>query len=1074
MRYLPRTTPTPNIPGDAEYREDVSDAMLGTHAHLSGLSQTTPSVGPHSPTEIPLVRSLNGKPQIIPIPLSSFIGRAREIADVKRMLAATRLLTLTGAGGCGKTRLAMQVSTHLMEEYGDGVVIAELGALTDQMLVPQAIATALNVREQLGYSLLESITNYLHFRELLLVLDSCEHLIEACAQIAEVLLSRCPKLRILATSREALGIAGETAWLVPSLSLPDLRQSAFADMGLGSVLHEYEATRLFLERASNVLPSFTLTSENAVLVAQICRRLDGIPLAIELAAARVKVLSLEQIAARLDDCFRLLTVGSRTALPRHQTLQATMDWSYGLLWEQEQILFRRLSVFAGSFTLEAAEAICAGEELRQSNVLDLLSRLVDKSLVVVEQSRAGASETSYRLLETIRQYAAERLQEAGETSALHTRHRDWCLRLAERAEPELLGPEQGRSLERLEQQHDNLRAALKWSKEQQNGAEAELRLAGALGRFWYLRGYWSEGRGWLEGALARTKAGDRSAEQAKALSGAGGFAWLQGDSATAIAQLEESASIRRELGDKWSLAFVIALLGVAALYQNDPAEARARLEESVMISREIGDKWDLAFALNSLGHVPHAQGDYAAARALFEESVAIWRDVGDKWGLALALHDLGWTALCQGDYQRAALRSEESLALSREHGSKEGVAWALQNLGYVAQLQGDYERAKELLKESLALLCELGNKLRIALCLVGLAGISSAEGQLVRAVRLCGAAESLLEVLGAPLPPVERSVYESAVTASRGQLEEETFAMAWAEGRAMKLEQIIAYALAIGEEQQTTQDPKDSISNRRPASIDRQVVEQPALRIVAFGPAYVYRGKHALTSTDWTYAKASELLFYLLCNRSATKEQIGLALWPDASPSQLRNSFRVTLYHLRRALGRPDWIIFENDRYAFNHTLDYWFDVEAFETNMAEARQLQLHSPSQAIPYLQQAVKLYGGDLLEDLVTSDWHLLRQEELRRQYLEALLTLGQLLFAEERYREAADTYRQAIAHDSYLESAHRELMRCYVRLGERGQALRHYQGLLQHLRDELDSLPDPETTALFERLSRGDEV
>lgn len=444
----------------------------------------------------------------LPLPLNRFIGREHEMDEVKGLLTTTRLLTLTGVGGCGKTRLALQpgADASSTSTFTHGVWWVELAALTDPVLMPQQIASSLGMVEQAGRRLTETLSDFLQPKQLLLILDNCEHLVTACAHLVEMLLRTCPRLRILSTSREALNIPGELVWLVPSLPLPETSHLPPLER-----LVKYGAIQLFIERAAAVLPSFKLTSENAVAVLQICRRLDGIPLATELAAARVKVLSVEQIAARLDDSYRLLTGGRRTALPRHQTLRATMDWSYSLLSEKERILFRRISAFAGGVTLEAAEAVCTDVSIEEGEILDVLSRLVDKSLVMVEE-RGG--EVRYRFLETIRQYSQERLWEAGEVALLQERHWNWYTGLVERAELELLSTHQAVWFNRLEREHDNLRAALGCSLER-GEAEIAARIGGAIWRFWLLHGYLSEGSRWLERALAGVSG--MSVARAKAL-----------------------------------------------------------------------------------------------------------------------------------------------------------------------------------------------------------------------------------------------------------------------------------------------------------------------------------------------------------------------------------------------------------------------------------------------------------------------------------------------------------------------------------------------------------------------------
>jgi predicted ATPase len=465
--------------------EDASLTDLGAH-RLKDLQQPEhlfQLLHPALPADFPPLHSLEAFAHNLPRQLTSFIGREREMGEVKEFLATTRLLTLTGSGGCGKTRLALQVAADLLEAYADGVWLVELAALADPTLVPQTVASALGVREQPVRPLTETLVDYLQPKVLLLILDNCEHLLTASAQLANALLRSCPRLRMLASSRQGLGIAGERTYRVPSLSLPQPRPLPPVER-----LTDYEAVRLFVERAVFTQPSFAITDQNAPAVAQVCERLDGIPLAIELAAARVKALPVEKLNERLDDMFRLLTGGSRTALPRQQTLRALIDWSYDLLSEPERALLRRLSAFAGGWTLEAAEAVGVGEGVEEWEVLDLLTSLVEKSLVLYEE-REG--EGRYRLLETVRQYARDRLLESEEGEAVRTRHLEFFLHWAE----------QGPGLERLETEHDNLRAALAWSGAQRQG-DVGLRLGGAMGGFWHVRGYWTEGRERLAGVLA--------------------------------------------------------------------------------------------------------------------------------------------------------------------------------------------------------------------------------------------------------------------------------------------------------------------------------------------------------------------------------------------------------------------------------------------------------------------------------------------------------------------------------------------------------------------------------------------
>ncbi len=728
----------------------VTLRSLGVH-RLKDLSQPQTIfqvVDPDLPNSFPPLKLLDAVLNNLPIQLSSFIGREREIVQVKQLFATTRLLTLTGSGGCGKTRLALQAAAEVLEDFEDGVWLVEFASVSDPNLVAQKVAFTLNLREQQGRPLLATIADYLQLKHLLLVLDNCDHLITTCAQLVDTLLRGCPQLRIFATSREALRMAGEVSLRVPSLSLPDPSRSPSWES-----LTQYEAIRLFTERATAALPTFTLTSQNAGAVVQVCHRLDGIPLAIELAAARIRALSLEQIAKRLDDRFQLLTGGIRTSLPRQQTLKATMDWSYDELSTQELILFRRLSVFASGFALEAVEAVCAGDRVNPDEVLDVFSRLVEKSLVEVENK---AESSRYRLLETVRQYSRDRLRESGEAEQFHTQHRDWYLGLAERIEPELQGPDESMWLDRLDLEHDNLRAALEWSTRHEESDEA-LRLAGALGWFWFIRGYWSEGREWLERALARSR-GDATAARAKALYRAGFLAWRLGDYGQAVALSEESLTLCKKGGDDWGSAFSLQTLGAVARYQGEYARAEVLHEESLRIFRGLREKWGIAFALSFLGLVAYRQGSYERATGLYDESLSLFRGLRQQWGTAIALHNLGIAQCCQGNYARAIALHEESLTYFRAIGDKLNTGQALYALGTAAWQQGDCARATALHEEGLALSRELGDKPGIAYSLHSLGMVAEIDGRLVEAATLQQESLALFRALG-DKPGIALSLY---------------------------------------------------------------------------------------------------------------------------------------------------------------------------------------------------------------------------------------------------------------------------------------------------------------------------
>jgi len=723
----------------------------------------------------------------LPIPLTSFVGRQNEMAEVKRLLTTTRLLTLTGAGGCGKTRLALQVATDLARQ--DGVWWVDLAALSDPALVTQSVAMVVNLSESSGMSLRAVLTDYLCAKELLLVIDNCEHLLGACAQLIGTLLSACPKLQIVATSREPMNISGEMVWRVPSLALPDP-----ARIPPLVQLRQYDAIQLFVERATAVAANWRLV-ENAAPAAQVCARLDGIPLAIELATARLKVLSAEQIAARLDDRFTLLTGGSRTALPRHQTLRATMDWSYDLLSDAERALLRRLSVFAGGFALEAVEAVVSGQGSQVSQlipdhrplttVLDLLTSLIDKSLVVVE-TRGTA--TRYRLLETVRQYASEKLTEANESEIYARRHCEWFLQLAEQAEPHVLGSEQLEWCERLERDMENLRAALTWSLAQTDHANAEraLRLARALVWFWTNRGYWNEAHTWLERSLENRVI---VPARAGALAGLGGLEYLAGKPAKGEASLEESLALYRQLGDKLGIALAASLLGGFAM--RDPARAKALFEEAHSLAQELNVEWLSARIHIGHGMFAHRQGDLSRASTLYASALKHARRSGNRWFIGNALEYWGDVALTQGDDDHAATLFTESLEVRRELGNKNAMANDLYSLGIVALRRRDCRQAETFYAQALALRREMGNTRGVLECLRAFSQVAATEQRYAHAARLLGAVAPLWEVM----EERDRRSFEEQVSAVRAQLGDAAFETARAVGRAMSFEQAIDYAL---------------------------------------------------------------------------------------------------------------------------------------------------------------------------------------------------------------------------------------------------------------------------------------
>ncbi len=743
--------------------------------------------------QLPMPSGSAAKITNLPIPLSSFVGRQYETAHLKSLLGQTRLLTLAGVGGSGKTRLAIQVATNLIDTFKDGVWWIELAGLADESLVPNTIAKVLGIQERPGESMSQTLISVLRNKQLLFVIDNCEHLVGVCAQLADTLVSHCPQVKILATSRESLNITGERVYLVSTLAVPALQ-----DTSPWNTWPEYEGVKLFIERANAVDSSFTLTKENAPSVLRICQQLDGMPLALELAAARVRVLSVHEIATRLDDRFSLLTLGSRTAPPRQQTLRATIDWSYDLLTEAERVLLRRLAIFAGRFTFEAAERVCAPIQAPMS---DLLSHLVDKSLVLVERD---VDNTQYRLLETIRQYAHEKLLASGEENYLRAAHLDFFTNLVGSAESQVVYTRHVGWMSRLESAHDNVRAALRWALEQGHSVAA-LRLSGGMGEFWDVRGYWSEGRQWLEQALALSREVCASTNAssavrgwcAQALSRAGSLARQQCDFASARTLLEQSHNLYRELDRRNGLTYVLGNLAAVAFEQGEYATTQAHYKECLELARGLRNTQWISASLFGLGLVAYHQGEYAAAQTLLEECLKLCREAEHTFDIPYPLNALGNLANLQGNYTAARIFYEECLALRRELGYKRGVAATLNDMANVRAKQGDYASARTLYEESLTLYRELGNKRGMASVLSGLACLAQAQGQLLTAAHLLSAVETLLAQIHARLDEPQLSDKQRTIATLRTQLDALQFDAAWEQGSRLTLEEMIALAYEI-------------------------------------------------------------------------------------------------------------------------------------------------------------------------------------------------------------------------------------------------------------------------------------
>lgn len=752
---------------------------------------------PASSSELP--------PGNLPGALTSFIGRRQEIAAVKHLLSQSRLLTLTGPGGGGKTRLALRVAEDMRRRYRDGVWLVELASLADEALVPQAVAAVLGVREQVGQSLSESLVAHLLARESLLLLDNCEHLLDACAHLSAKLLAACPGLRLLATSREPLGVPGEGVWSVPPLSLaaPQPWRGPTAAADSLDAYRQSEAVQLFLARAQTQQPAFELTNENGPWVAEVCRRLDGIPLAIELAAARVRAYSVQQIAEHLDDRFRLLVSRLRTVPQRHQALEATLDWSHDLLADKERILLRRLAVFTSGWTLEAAEAVCADDAITTAEVMDLLANLIDKSLVVVE-SHPGRGH--YHYLETIRQYAHLRLAAAGELHALRDRHLDYYLQWAETNATHLYAAQQSEWLELFDIEHDNLRAALEWSRSGQGQKESGLRLAVACGRFWQLRSYFREGRERLQAALNAVNAPQRSEARAWALIWAAELAYVQSDYAVTVSMADEALVAAREADPAVVpiITWALNLLGRAATETGEYAKAIGLFEEALAIHRQRDEQPGIAGMLMELGWAAMRGGENDRAESNLNEAVLLARQLSDVFLLAFALAALGELAIRQGRFDRANDLLEESLDSRQILGDQWGIAVSLGSLGWAALRQLDFDRAQEKLGESLKIRLAIGDKGGIAWCLEKLAEAISLEAatlpdthrrqQLDKAVSLLGAADMLRAPLHSVIDMADLSEYNRLLAELRAALGDVAFDSSWDKGSHSPLQEVITLA----------------------------------------------------------------------------------------------------------------------------------------------------------------------------------------------------------------------------------------------------------------------------------------
>jgi non-specific serine/threonine protein kinase len=1068
----------------------------------------------------------------LPRPQTSYIGSAAAMAAACQWLQTTRLLTITGAGGSGKTRLALAVAEASAAQFSAGVAWVDLSALDAPELVAPAIAAALELAEEAGSDWGDLLAEWLADKQLLIVLDNCEHLRAACAALLVRLLPAAPGLTVLATSREPLAAAGERIWQAPLLDLPP-ENAAWEQVAAAA------AVRLFCARAAIVAPAFTLHAANAPAVAHICRQLEGLPLAVELAAARANVLAPQQIAERLDDSLRLLGRAGPLSDARHRTLAAALAWSCDLLEPAEQTLFERLAVFAGSFDLAAVEVVCTDAEIAPGAVLDLIAGLVEKSLLtVLDGKTANGDELRYRLLIPVRHFAAARLAAADDPERWRARHAAWGLALAEQAAPALDGPQQAQWFRRLASEHDELRAALAWYAAAPERAHAGLRLSSALGRFWCTHSHLGEGKRWLETFLHRIGTDDDPQTQVDAITALGRIATLESNFAAARAHCAQALALAQRIEYEEGVEAAQIGLGLALWELGDYPAARAQLEQIIRYVRPLGHWGVLARALNSLGLVVLHQGDAQAAGAFFRESLAVNQQIGNQTGYATALYNLAMQADHAGDYVRAGLLYQEALALQEALGNRSVIADILVNLGVLAAAQedfdaatahyqaaeeiytalntpgdnayvraglgeiafyrGHYAEAQQQYAAALSAFRQAGNQRLMGRALGWLGRIACRRGELAAAAALCAEAITLrrsighqmgvifsldigyvelalagerpavaARLLGAverarteherPREPVEARQMEQTVTRLQTQLGPADLTLCWSEGQAMTLDEAAAYAL----------DTLSAVSLMTPGR---------ELRLLALGRGRVYRGDRLLTAADWTYSKARELVFYLLCHPDSTREQIGLAFWPDANAEQVRKRFSAALAHARSALGRAaESIRLVEGRYQLDPAHGYWCDLHEFEARLQAARRLLRQGQDQqaVVKLLEGAIALYQGDFVEDMAADEWPQGRRQALQQQYLDALLLLGNLHQELHQVDEAILSYQRVLAKDAFAEDAHLALIRCYAASGQRRAALRQYDALVAALA-ELGAEPAPAAAAAVARIRQNATV
>ena len=1005
-------------------------------------------------------------PTNVPAALSALVGRASERETLQRLLDDARLVTLTGPGGVGKTRLARETAAAAAlapAAPAGGVWWVELAPVAAPADVPGAVASVLQLRASPERDVTAALAEALHGRRVLLVLDNCEHVVDAAAALAEALLRACPGLTILATSREALGVEGEAAWVVPPLAHPAQRPTA-ADRGPASVraadVAAYDAVRLFVSRARASVPAFALTDGNAASVAAITARLDGLPLALELAAASVGLLGVDALAARLDDAFAVLTRGRRTARREHQTLRALLDWSYARLAEPERRLLRRLTVFRGAFTLDAAVAVCAdADDAAGAAVLEPFGRLVEQSLVDV---RDDGGEVRYRLLETVRQYGAALLRGTPDERATRARHAAWVAAAAAEAEPRFWSPARGQTIGRLQNDLDEIRAALAWATGPHGDAAVALGIAAPLAWFWFSGVAWGEARRWTTAVLAALDAAgvpdaarppaDR-ARIAALLYAVAGLAYFAGAADESLAGAERALALwdgvdaDAPLPDALRLpaargrAVMLQLAGLAHAARRELEPAVARMDAALAVAEARGDAWLAAVMRVRRALVLDLAGERTAAAADYARAADALRAIGERWFLSFSLAGLAENAFAAGDLPTAAAHARDGVAVLRPEPDRWFIARALDLLATVAATAPH--------------------------------GASPDPARAEAAARLLGAAAGLRARCGAEVLGRERARHASTVAAARGALAPAAFDAAWADGESLELDDVFALAATAD----VAVHPAHRAAALPPAPATPPPAAAPALAVRALGLLVVTRAGVPLDASAWHSGKVKELLLFLLLNPPRTKEQIGLALWPDASTAQLRNAFHITLHHLRRALGGREWVAFADGAYHLDRApttaLALQADVDLVLGAADRARQAvrrQLTLPDAEVAALRAALTDARGEIGEGVTAGDWLVEHQDRVRGAWADGVAAVARLLSARGAHDDAVELYQALLARDPLREAAHRDLMRAYAAAGEPARALRHHDELVALLRREVGAAPARETAALVEQLRR----